>query len=163
VVKLEEGLNQIRGERLGHQKKELEMKKVLNELQEMKNCNTGGSGKHTDEVELKKLQKEMEGMIVEIESAVNNLVRNVNVDLEEVPKIEKRKCSLVIHGIPETDVEQNVECVVEMMVEILHMDFARNVDKVERIGRFVEGRAGPLRVMFKRLEGKKEILVRASC
>jgi hypothetical protein len=48
-----------------------------------------------------------------------------------------------------------------MMDEILHMDFTRNVDKVERIGRLVEGRVRPLRVMLKRLEGKKEILARA--
>jgi hypothetical protein len=48
-----------------------------------------------------------------------------------------------------------------MMDEVLHMDFTRNVDKVERIGRLVEGRVRPLRVMLKRLEGKKEILARA--
>jgi hypothetical protein len=162
VVKVEEGLNQIRGERLDQQKKmEVEIKKVRDELQEIKNCNTGGSGEHTDEAELKKLQKEMGGMKVEIESVVNNSVRNVKVDVEEALEIERRKCNLVIHGMPETDAEQDVGCVVEMMDEVLHMDFTRNVDKVERIGRLVEGRVRPLRVMLKRLEGKKEILARA--
>jgi hypothetical protein len=39
--------------------------------------------------------------------------------------------------------------------------FTRNVDKSERIGRLVEGRSRPLRVMLKQLEGKKEILARA--
>jgi hypothetical protein len=132
-----EGLNQIRGERLDQQKRmEVEMKKVRDELQEIKNCNTGGSGEHTDEAELKKLQKEMEGMKVEIESVVNNSVRNVKVDVEEALEIERRKCNLVIHGMPETDAEQDVGCVVEMMDEVLHMDFTRNVDKVERIGTF---------------------------
>jgi hypothetical protein len=162
VVNVEEGLNQIRGERLDQQKRmEVEIKKVRDELQEIKNCNTGGSGEHTDEAELKKLQKEMEGMKVEIESVVNISVRNVNVDVEEALEIERRKCNLVIPGMPETDAEQDVGCVVEMMDEVLHVDFTRNVDKVERIGRLVEGRVRPLRVMLKRLEGKKEILATA--
>jgi hypothetical protein len=78
VVKVEDGLNQIRGERLDQQTRmEVEIKKVRDELQEIKNCSTGGSGKHTDEAESKKLQKEMEGMKVEIESVGNNSVRNV--------------------------------------------------------------------------------------
>jgi hypothetical protein len=162
VDKVEEGLNQIRGESLDQQKRmEVEIKKVRDELQEIKTCNTGGSGEHTNEAELKKLQKDMQGMKVEIESAVNNSVRNVKVDVEEALEIERRKCNLVIHGMPETDAEQDVGCVVEMMDEVLHMDFTRNVDKVERIGRLVEGRVRPLRVMLKRLEGKKEILARA--
>jgi hypothetical protein len=134
---------------------------VRDELQEMKNCNTGGSGEHTDEAELKMLQKEMEVLKVKIESSMNNSVRNVKVDVEEALEIERGKCSLVIDVMPETDAEQDVECVVEMMAEVLHMDFTRNVDKVERIGRLVEGTARPLRVMLKRLEGKKEVLARA--
>jgi hypothetical protein len=124
-------------------------------LQEIKNCNTGGGGEHTDKAELKKLQK------VKIESAVNNSVRNVKVDVEEALEIERRKCYLVIHGMPETDAEQDVECVMEVMDDVLHIDFTRNVEKVERIWRLVEGRARPLRVMLKQLEGKKEILARA--
>jgi hypothetical protein len=92
---------------------------------------------------------------------INNAVRNVKVDVEEALEIERRKCNLVNHGMPETDAEQDVGCVVEMMDEVLHMDFTRNVDKVERIGRLVEGRVRPLRVMLKRLERKKEILARA--
>jgi hypothetical protein len=85
----------------------------------------------------------------------------MKVHVEEALEIERRKCNLVIHGMPETDAEQDVGCVVEMMDEVLPMDFTRNVDKVERIGRLVEGRVRPLTVMLKRLEGKKEILARA--
>jgi hypothetical protein len=63
--------------------------------------------------------------------------------------------------MPETDAEQDMECVMEMMDDVLHMDFTRNVDKVERLGRSVEWKPRQLRVMLKRLEGKKEILARA--
>jgi hypothetical protein len=35
---------------------EMKIKKVREELQEIKNCNTEGSAEHTDDVELKKLQ-----------------------------------------------------------------------------------------------------------
>jgi hypothetical protein len=60
VVKVEEDLNQIRQGRLDQQKRTaVEIKEVRGELQEIKNCNTEGSGEHTDEVELKKLQKEI--------------------------------------------------------------------------------------------------------
>jgi hypothetical protein len=53
---------------------------------------------------------------------------------------EIRKSNLVIRGMQETDTEQDVESIVEMMKEVFHMDFARNVEKMERMGRLVEGR-----------------------
>jgi predicted nucleic acid-binding Zn-ribbon protein len=100
-------------------------------LQEIKNCNTRGSGEHTNEAELKKLQKEMEVMKVESESAVNNLVRIMKVDMECVLEIERRKCNLVMHEMSDTDAKQAVECTVKTIDEVLHMDFTRNVDYVE--------------------------------
>jgi hypothetical protein len=59
-------------------------------------------------------------MKVEIDSVVNNSVRNVKVDMDETLEIERRTCNLVIHGMPETDAKQDLECVVEMMDEVLH-------------------------------------------
>lgn len=63
--------------------------------------------------------------------------------------------------MPETDAEEDMACVVQMMNEVLHIDCTWNVDKVERMGRLAEGKSRPLRVMLKRLEGKTEILERA--
>jgi hypothetical protein len=79
-------------------------------------------------------------MKFEIESAVNHSVRNMQVDVEETLETERRKCSLVIHGMPESDAEQDMECMVEMMDEVLHMNFTRKVDKVVAIGRLLERR-----------------------
>jgi hypothetical protein len=36
-----------------------------------------------------------------------------------------------------------------MITEVFHMDFARNVEKIERIGRSVEGRPRQSRVVLK--------------
>jgi hypothetical protein len=51
--------------------------------------------------------------------------------------------------MPENDVEKEVACVVEIMTDVLHMDFTESVDKMQRIGIFVEGKSRPLRVTFK--------------
>jgi hypothetical protein len=53
-------------------------------------------------------------MKVEIKCTVNNLVRNVKVGMEEILEIETRKCNLVIHGMPESDAEHDMKCMVEM-------------------------------------------------
>jgi hypothetical protein len=70
LVKVEEGLNQIGGERLDQLKR---MEVEIKELHVMKNCNTGDSGDHTNEVELKKLQKEMREVKVKTQRAVNSV------------------------------------------------------------------------------------------
>lgn len=49
-------------------------------------------------------------MEVEIESTVNSSIRNVE-DVDEALEIERRKCKLVIHGMSETDAEQDMKCV----------------------------------------------------
>lgn len=78
VVKMEEGQNRNRRERVDQQKRmKVEIQKVRDELQLIENCTKGGSGDHTDEFELKKLLKDMVEMTVEKESGENNLIRNV--------------------------------------------------------------------------------------
>ena len=159
---VEEGLNQVRADRLDQQRKmETEIRKVREELQVIKQGVEKGNREQTDEAEIHKLQKEMGEMKVEIESTVNSSVRHVREDVEETLEIERRKCNLVIHGMPEIDAEKDVESVIEIMTEVLHMDFTGNVDKMQRIGRLVDGKSRPLRVVLKRLDAKKEILARA--
>jgi hypothetical protein len=70
----------------------------------------------------------------------------VKEDVEETLEVE-RKVIWLYMGMQETDAKQDVESVVEMMTEVFHMDFARNVEKMERIGRLVEGRPHLLRVV----------------
>jgi chromosome condensin MukBEF ATPase and DNA-binding subunit MukB len=142
---VEEGLTQVRGERLDRQgKMETEFKKVRAELQEIKRgvvegntAQTGGGG------EIHKLQKEIGEIKVEIESTVNSSVRHVREGVEETLKIERRKCNLVIHGMPEIDAEKDVDSVMEIMTDVLHIYFTGNVDKMQRIGRLVEGKSRP--------------------
>lgn len=47
------------------------------------------------------------------------------------------------------------------MTEALHIDFSRNIDKMEIIGRTVEGHPRPVRIILKRMEARTELLSRA--
>ena len=78
-------------------------------------------------------------------------------------RLEKRKLNIVIHGVPETDAEHDIESVAEIIIgEGLHMDFKRQEGKMMRIGRLTEGgRPRPLRVSLKTIDGKKGMLARA--
>ena len=54
-------------------------------------------------------------------------------------RLKKRKLNIVIHGVIETDAEQDIDYVAEIIGEGLHMDFERHVVKTMRIGRLTEG------------------------
>jgi hypothetical protein len=48
---------------------------------------------------------------------VNYSLRNVKADVEEILETERRKCYLIIHGMLETDAEQDMGFMNEMMDE----------------------------------------------
>ena len=111
---------------------------------------------------MEKLQKEMGEMRTEIESKVCNTVKHMKEDVDEAMEIERRKDNIIIHGVPETDAEQDIDEVAEMFGTGLKLDFDRHMDKMHRIGKLVEGKPRPIRVMLKtKVDGKKEILSRA--
>lgn len=114
----------------------------------------------TETTEIKRLQKDTGEKKVEIESTANSSVTYVRQNVEETLEIERWKCKLIIHRRLETDAEKDVECVVEIMNDSLHMDFTRHAVKMERIGRLVQSKPRPLRVMLVRLDAIKEILTR---
>ena len=66
--------------------------------------------------------------------------------------------NLVYHGVPETDAEQDIEQVAEILDTGLHLDFDRHVLSMYRIGRYDESKPKPLSIVVKSLDGKKEIL-----
>ena len=76
-------------------------------------------------------------------------------------EIERRKNNIVIHGLPDSDAEKDIEEVIELLNVGLHMDFDRHVEKVVRIGRLTDGKLRPLRAILKSVDSKKEILARA--
>jgi len=97
----------------------------------------------------------------EIDSRAKRTVKVVKEDVKEALKIERRKLNLVIHGVPESDAEQDIDQIAEILATGLHMDFERHVDKVMRIGKFDENKSRPIRLVIKTLDGKKQILSRA--
>ena len=62
----------------------------------------------------------------------------VKEDVEEALEIERRKLNLVFHGVPETDAEQDIEQVAEILGTGPHMDFDRHVSSMYRIGKLDE-------------------------
>lgn len=92
------------------------------------------------------MQRELDEIKGEMESAVSNIVENVTEDVEETLEMDRLKDNLIIRGMPETDAEQDVNAVAEMLTNAMHMDSARNVENTERIGKFVEGEPRPLGV-----------------
>ena len=130
---------------------EEEMRKVRLELKEVRDSVKGDSSLVLrDEERIEKLHKE-----------VGEMRMNVREEVEEKLEIERRKRNLVIHGVPETDAEQDIDTFAEIIGEGLHMDFDRHIETLMRIGRLVEGKPRPLRVVVKTLDGRKEILARA--
>lgn len=107
-----------------------------------------------------KEQNEFGIIKMEIEKRMDVSIKNVKDDFEESLEIERRKNNLVVHGVPESDAEQDVKKILELFDDGLHMDFNRHVENVVRIGRLSE-RPRPIRLKLKSNEGRKEILARA--
>ena len=162
VVRVEEELKQVGGRKLvRHEEMEVEFEKIRVVLKEVSEGSSPSGTGNTKEVEIVRLQKEVGEMKAELETKVSTTCRSVKEDVEETLEIERRKYNLVIHGVPETDAEKDIDSVAEIMGEGLHLDFDRHVDKMMRIGRYVEGKSRPLRMSIKTLDGKREILSRA--
>lgn len=115
-----------------------------------------GKGSQSERDGIWKLQRELDQMKGEMESIVSNTVKNVTEDVDITLEMKRWKGNLIIHRMSETDVEQDVEAIAEMLTNVMHMDFARNVEKTERIGRLVGVKPGPLRIVLNRVHAKKE-------
>lgn len=97
----------------------------------------------------------------EVENEMNMGLRAVREDVEEKLEIERRKENLVIHGVPETDAERDIDTVTQILSLGLHLDFTRYVESMMRIGRVQTERPRPLRLKLKSQNARKEILARA--
>ena len=84
----------------------------------------------------------------------------VKEDVEEALEIERRKLNPVIHGpgVPETNAEQDIEQVANILGTELPMDFDRHVSSMMRIGKLDESKPRPLRIVVKCLDDEKKIL-----
>lgn len=164
VDKVEEELNQ-RGSnglvRMGDMEKEFV--KIRLDLKELRRGEVEASGvTQMPTQEIVKIHGEMDKMREVMESKVKESVKHVKEDVEESMEIERRKGNVVIHGVPELDAENDMESVLDVFEKGLHLDFERHVERMHRIGKIVEGKPRPVKVMLKTaVDGKKEILSRA--
>ena len=140
-----------------------ELRKVKEELSELRKIKplSDSDQIHVNDEEVKRLQEEIGEVRNTVENRMDKTVKHVKEDLEEALEIERRKCNLIIHGVEESDAEKDVEAVINILGEGLHLDFERHVDKVMRIGRLTPGKVRPVRLLLKKLDSKKEILSRA--
>jgi len=51
----------------------------------------------------------------EIDSRAKRTVKVVKEDVKEALKIERRKLNLVIHGVPESDAEQDLDQIADIL------------------------------------------------
>ena len=86
-------------------------KEVKDELFAEKN------GGNRDEVVFSQLQKDMG----EIKIKLDNNVKHVKDDVEETLEIERRKLNIIIHGVPDIDANKDIDSVMEIIGEGLHM------------------------------------------
>lgn len=124
------------------------------EIQEIKEGPSRGSTteeRDVAETEVKKMQ-----------SQLDSTVREMKEEMEENLEIERRKMNIIIHGLQDKDAEADVEEVIKLLEEGLHLDYSRHVEGMVRIGRRVtDQKPRPLKIMLKRVESRKEILIRA--
>jgi hypothetical protein len=107
------------------------------------------------------MEEEVSEKLYAMSTRLDNNVKHVKEDVEEILEIERRKMNIVIHGVQESNTEKDIVTVTDILGKGLHMDFARHVDSVTRIGKFTEGKSRPLRLSLKSLDSKKAILSRA--
>jgi hypothetical protein len=92
-----------------------------------------GKGSQSERDGIWKLQRELDQMKGEMESIVSNTVKNVTEDVDITLEMKRWKGNLIIHRMSETDVEQDVEAIAEMLTNVMHMDFAQDVEGCRRI------------------------------
>ena len=73
----------------------------------------------------------------------------VKENVEDTLEIERMKMNLVIHGVPETDAEHDLDAIAEILQTGLHMDFERHVAFVMRIGKLDENKPRPIKLVIK--------------
>lgn len=145
----------------------VEQKHLRSEISEMKDW--------LEKVEIRKQDKELQRQIEELTAAyvkdgpwvtvvkkeVKEELKTVKDDVNESIEIEKRKKNVVIHGIPETDGERDVDVALEIFETGLRLDGGRHIERTMRIGRVRSEKPRPLRIQLHSEDGKKEILSRA--
>jgi hypothetical protein len=97
-----------------------------------------------------------------MQTQLDSTVRDMKEEMEENLEIERRKLNIIVHGLQDRDGEADVEEVIKLLEDGLKLDYSRHVEGMVRTGRRVsEQKPRPLKIMLKRTESRKEILIRA--
>ena len=127
-AKWDEDANKIRTEmECGLTKVNSDLTKIKETLAEANGMREVGHDGNNGE-ERKKLEHVVNEMKSEIDCRARRTVKVVKEDVEEALEVERRKLNLVIHGVPESDAEHDIDQIAKILAAGLHMDFERHVD-----------------------------------
>ena len=103
-----------------------------------------------------------QNVIGRVTESMENVQRNVLGKVSESMEIEKRKFNLILHGIKESENDEDGDAnLVNGILRSISIDPVRHVDGVSRVGHAATDKVRPTRIKVKTLEGRSEILRRA--
>lgn len=93
-------------------------------------------------IETKLVKSVEKNVIGKVDSQIRNMKENVSKALE----IEKRKNNLIVHGLKDwKEIEGEDRALIEDMLSTgLNIDAVRHIEKVTRLGQFVENKIRPI-------------------
>ena len=138
------------------------VKKLGDEMKEVRESMCKDHSSAAKEEGIAKLQVEVSQLKSGMENRLTTTVQEVKEDIEESWEIERRKMNIIIHGVKDEDAEKDLTALTDLFEDGLKLVFDRHVDKVVRLGRVAnEEKPRPIKVILKRVDCRKEILIRA--
>jgi PHD-finger len=96
-----------------------------------------------------------------VEEKVDLKVKFMSAKVEEDMEIERRKYNVIFHGVVEDVNMSDADIIKHVVSNGLKLDHTRHIEEITRIGKTVNGKVRPIRVVLRAWESKKELLQRA--
>jgi hypothetical protein len=96
-----------------------------------------------------------------VEEKVELKVKIMSAQVEEDLEIERRKYNLIFHGVVEDETMSDADIIKHVVSHGLKLDHTRHIEEITRIGKTVNGKVRPIRVVLRSRESKREFLQRA--
>ena len=115
--------------------------------------------------------KLVDGFEQRVNSKVDGRIKGIQDDVVESLEIEKRRGTLIFHGVKESkqddsashpDVKNPDTLMIEEILRVrFKLDPSRHIEEVSRIGKYVDCKTRPIRIKVRSMDSKTELLRRA--